>query len=192
MTPSFANRSEAEQLEAIQRMRFRRALARKKRKERELSGEIRELNITAMMDIMTIILVFLLKAYSSSAVAMSSSQDVHPPASSSRLFPHETVSVTVTPEVILVGDKTVLALENGALPASVLQGRLILPLAQALKGEVAKLKFLAEKRPNEPFRRELSVIGDRNIPYDLLLAVLYTAGQSELEHFRFVVLKRDE
>jgi len=39
---------------------------------------------------------------------------------------------------------------------------------------------------------ELSVIGDRNIPYDLLLAVLYTAGQSELEHFRCVVLKKVE
>ena len=45
-----------------QRMMFRKALARKKRKERESEGEIRELNITAMMDMMTIILVFLLKS----------------------------------------------------------------------------------------------------------------------------------
>ena len=47
-----------------QRMMFRKALARKKRKEREAAGEIKELNITAMMDMMTIILVFLLKSYS--------------------------------------------------------------------------------------------------------------------------------
>ncbi|HLM43960.1 MAG TPA: biopolymer transporter ExbD, partial [Myxococcaceae bacterium] len=46
--------------EALQRMRYRKALARKKRKEREAAGEIKELNITAMMDMMTILLVFLL------------------------------------------------------------------------------------------------------------------------------------
>jgi len=183
--------SDAEQLEAIQRMRFRRALARKKRKERELSGEIRELNMTAMMDIMTIILVFLLKSYSSSAVAMTSSEDVQPPASTSRLTPRETVAVTITPNTILVGDKKVLSLENGAVPSRWVQGRLILPLAQELKKEVSKLKYIAEKQAHAPFRGELSVIGDRNIPYDLLLAVLYTAGQSELEHFRFVVLQKD-
>ena len=49
--------------ETLQRMRFRKALARKKRKEREAAGEINELNITAMMDMMTIILVFLLKSF---------------------------------------------------------------------------------------------------------------------------------
>ncbi len=47
-------------------MRFRKAMARKKRKEREAEGEIKELNITAMMDMMTIILVFLIKSYSAS------------------------------------------------------------------------------------------------------------------------------
>jgi hypothetical protein len=45
--------------ETLQRLMFRKALARKKRKEREAAGEIHELNITAMMDMMTIILVFL-------------------------------------------------------------------------------------------------------------------------------------
>ena len=54
--------------EDVQRMRFRKALARKKRKEREAAGEIKELNITAMMDMMTIILVFLLKSYAASSV----------------------------------------------------------------------------------------------------------------------------
>ncbi len=50
--------------EEVARMRFRKALARKRRKEREAEGEIKELNITAMMDMMTIILVFLIKSYS--------------------------------------------------------------------------------------------------------------------------------
>ncbi len=61
---------------------FRKALARKKRKEREAAGEIHELNITAMMDMMTIILVFLLKSYAASAISLTQSEDVKPPISS--------------------------------------------------------------------------------------------------------------
>jgi len=35
------------------------------------------------------------------------------------------------------------------------------------------------------------VIGDRKVPYDLLLTVLYTAGQNELENYRFVVIQKE-
>ena len=51
---------------------------------------------------------------------------------------------------------------------------------------------IAARNPAAPFSRELSVIGDRKIPYDLLLTVLYTAGQAELENYRFVVLQKGE
>ncbi len=177
--------------EALQRMRYRKALARKKRKEREAAGEIKELNITAMMDMMTILLVFLLKSFSSSSVAVTASEDVRPPVSSTQLTPKDTVAVTITPKNILVGDKEVVRLTNGAVPADQLQGRLVLGLDAQLKKEVEKLKYIAERNPSAPFNRELSVIGDKKIPYDLLLTVLYTAGQNELENYRFVVLKKE-
>lgn len=174
-----------------QRMMFRKAVARKKRKEREAEGEIRELNITAMMDMMTIILVFLLKSYSASSVSMTASEDVRPPISTTRATPRDTVAVTITPRHILVGDKTVLTLAGGQVPADQLAGRLVVPLDAALKKEVKKLKDLERLNPNAPFSRELSVIGDRKIPYDLLLTVLYTAGQNELENYRFVVIQKE-
>ncbi|HZN92554.1 MAG TPA: biopolymer transporter ExbD [Myxococcales bacterium] len=175
-----------------QRMMFRKAVSRKKRKEREAEGEIRELNITAMMDMMTIILVFLLKSYSASSVSMTASEDVRPPISTTRATPRDTVAVTITPKHILVGDRTVVTLAGGQIPAELLTGRLVVPLDAALKKEVKKLKDLARLNPNAPFSREMSVIGDRKIPYDLLLTVLYTAGQNELENYRFVVLKKEE
>ena len=178
--------------ETLQRLMFRKALARKKRKEREAAGEIRELNITAMMDMMTIILVFLLKSYAASAIMLTQSEDIKPPISSTRAVPKDTVAVTITPKDILVGDRVVVTLENGQVPASQLDGRLVKPLDQALRHEVEKLKLIAARNPAAPFSRELSVIGDRKIPYDLLLTVLYTAGQAELENYRFVVLQKGE
>jgi biopolymer transport protein ExbD len=173
-------------------MRYRKARARKKRKDREAESEIRELNITAMMDMMTIILVFLLKSFSSSSAAMTASEDVIMPLSSARLPPRDTVVVTVTPRHILVGEKPVVALQQGKVPKDVVQGeRLVVPLSTALKKEVEKLKYIAERNPAAPFTGELSVIGDKLISYDLLLTVLYTAGQNELGSYLFVVLSKE-
>ena len=177
--------------ETLQRMRFRKALARKKRKEREAAGEIKELNITAMMDMMTILLVFLLKSFASSSAALTASEDVRPPVSTTRATPKDTVAVTITPKNILVGEREVLRLQNGQIPADKVQGRLVLPLDAQLKKEVEKLKYIAERNPSAPFSRELSVIADKKVPYDMLLTVLYTAGQNELENYRFVVLQKE-
>lgn len=175
-----------------QRMMLRKALSRKRRKEREAEGEIKELNITAMMDMMTIILVFLLKSYASSSVSMTQSEDIRIPVSSTRVAPKDTVSVTITTKSILVGDKKKVDLINAALQAKDLSGRTVVPLNDALKKEVEKLKFIAERNPNAPFTGELSVIGDKRIPYDLLLSVLYTAGQNELGNYRFIVVTKDQ
>ncbi len=182
---------EVEAAEDLQRMRFRKAMARKKRKEREAEGEIKELNITAMMDIMTIILVFLIKSYATSSITTTSSEDIRPPISTTRLTPKDTVSVTITRKHILVGDKVKATLINAEVDKKDLAGRLIVPVDQALKKEVEKLKFIAERNPGAPFTHELSVIGDKKVPYDLLLTVLYTAGQNELMNYRFVVVQKD-
>src|SRR5262245_38834957 len=128
-----------------ERMMFRQAVARKKRQERQMAGEIRELNIVAMVDMMTIILVFLLKSYSASNVAMTASEDVHPPISSTRATPRDTVAVTITPSHILVGDKAVVQMRGNAIPQNLLDGRRVIPLDMALKKEVDKLKYIEER-----------------------------------------------
>jgi biopolymer transport protein ExbD len=180
-----------ENADDLARMRFRKAVARKKRKERESEGEIKELNITAMMDIMTIILVFLIKSYATSSLTMTSSEELKPPISTTRATPKDTIAITITRRNVLIGDKVKVTLVNGEVAKSDLNGRLIVPLDQAIKKEVEKLKYIAERNPGAPFTHELSVIGDKRVPYDLLLTVLYTAGQNELENYRFIVLQKE-
>ena len=174
-----------------QRMRFRKAMARKKRRDREAEGEIKELNITAMMDLMTIILVFLIKSFSASSITVTASEDVRPPMSTARATPKDTIAITVTPKSIMVGDKKKVTLVDSAVAGADLQGKLILPLDAALKKEVEKLKYIAERNPTSPFNREVSIIGDKRVSYDLLSSVLYTAGQNELENFRFIILQKN-
>jgi len=175
----------------IQRMRFRKAMARKKRRDREAEGEIKELNITAMIDLMTIILVFLIKSFSASSITVTASEDVRPPSSSARATPKDTIAITVTQKGVMVGDKRKVDFQNSTPRAEDLQGKLLLPLDAALKKEVEKLKKIAERNPAAPFSGEVSIIGDKRISYDLLSTVLYTAGQNELDKFRFIILQKN-
>jgi hypothetical protein len=194
--------------EQRQRMLYKKLLRRKRRKEREAAGEIKELNITAMMDMMTIILVFLLKSYSSTGVNMAASGDIAPPISTTRIAPKDTISVTVTrcapnsdrgckpgQGTIFVMDKQVFAYSEDKIGAESkdggADGMLVLPLFEALKKEVDKAKYIAQYNPAAPFTGELSVIGDRQMPYRMLTEILYTAGQLELNNYRFVVIKKE-
>src|SRR4029453_10156902 len=63
---------------------------------------IKDLNITPMMDMMTIILVFLLKSFSSSTSTITFDSNLQVPRSVTQLNPKEAVTVTVTKKVILV------------------------------------------------------------------------------------------
>jgi Biopolymer transport protein ExbD/TolR len=194
--------------EQRQRMLFKKLLRTKRRKEREAAGEIKELNITAMMDMMTIILVFLLKSYSATSVNMASSGDVAPPISTTRLAPRDTVAVTITrcspgggkscrpgQGALLVGDRTVLNYEDDKIGAQFKggdeNGVLVQPLLDALKREVDRQKYIAQYNPASPFTGELSIVGDRGMPYRMLTEILYTAGRAELDSYRFVVIKQE-
>ncbi|MFT3707936.1 MAG: biopolymer transporter ExbD [Archangium sp.] len=193
MAPPNAQAAASDEIsdEDRQRMRFRKAMSRKKRRDREAEGEIKELNITAMMDLMTIILVFLIKSFSASSITVTASEDIRLPMSSARATPKDTVAITITAKAIMVGDRRKVELAQGIVKSGEMQGQLILPLDAALKTEVEKLKKIAERNPTAPFNHEVSIIGDKKVSYALLSAVLYTAGQNELENFRFVILQKN-
>jgi biopolymer transport protein ExbD len=71
------------------------------KKTRRMGGDD-ELNITSMMDMMTIILVFLLKSVGASEVEVRTSDQLKLPYSTNKAPPLLTVSVVVQKDSILV------------------------------------------------------------------------------------------
>ena len=184
-----------EQRSAWEAKRQEQKFRRLRRKEREREGEIEELNITPMLDMMTIILVFLLKSYNSSTVSVSISNDLLPPSSTTTLEPAETATITITKSEITVGDKPALDLNNWEIPASAVNPKaplLITPVRDLLKKEVDRQKYIAKWNKSAKFEGLLSIIGDHDVPYKLLYSVLATAGQEELQNYKFVVLKQGQ
>jgi biopolymer transport protein ExbD len=193
------------------RMEFKRALRRANRLARDRAGEIKELNITAMMDMMTIILVFLLKSWSASNNSIEMNSQLTPPTSSTQLHPDDSLTITVSEKAILVGDKPVALLESsetaagcpspmcavGAkVPASLKEGNsddgfLITPLFDRLNKEVERMEYIAKYNAKAPFTGRVTIVADRYIPYRLLTEVLYTAGKAKLDLYRFLVLSKE-
>ena len=129
--------------EARARQKREREFRRSRRRARESAGEIKELNITAMMDMMTIILVFLLKSYTSSSLAVNLSDELKLPVSTSQVHAQDNINVTISMREVTVNDRSAVKVENGAIPAGYKeQGRAdafyVGAIYDALKKEVDK------------------------------------------------------
>ncbi|HVY27612.1 MAG TPA: biopolymer transporter ExbD [Polyangiaceae bacterium] len=162
--------------------------------------EVNFLNITAMLDIMTIILVFLLKTLGESSAAVPQSDDLRLPASIMKTAPaQEGVLVTISKSQILVGDDKILSLPGReSLAQAGVDARykrsgpndlFIVPLGNALMA--ARKTDMAVRRAKglDPSSSEAIVIADKGTPYRLLMEVLFTLGQSEYGKYHLMVIQ---
>ena len=153
---------------------------------------IKDLNITPMMDMMTIILVFLLKSFSASASTITFDSNLQIPRSETQLKTKLAVSVTLTKKVILVEGDAVAPVRAGAVDPSIKRdganGYYITPLVEILEKHAKREKKVAELT-GQPFEAQLMLIADQTTPYRLLTEVIYSCGQAGYANYRLLVLK---
>lgn len=165
--------------------------------------EITFLNITAMLDIMTIILVFLLKSLGESSAAVPQNDDLRLPKSITRTSPSEEgVVVTVSKSQILVGDSKVLVLPGRESLAQTGVGAqekrsgpndlYIVKLGNALQAARKIDRRVREAKGLDPSSSEAIIIADGTTPYRLLIEVLFTLGQSEFGKYHLMVMQGKE
>ncbi len=151
------------------------------------------LNIYPMMDMMTILLVFLIMQFASGAAEIVQSEELRIPTSTSEVDAAQALSVIISTSEIVVEGKQVLALRNGKVDQSQKQGGgtgwLITPLFNNLKQHRDRLKMIASRNAARPFRGEVRIIADKRTPFKTLGEVIYSLGQAEFGALRFVVLK---
>jgi len=152
------------------------------------------LNIYPMMDMMTILLVFMVMQFAAAAAHVESA-DLELPQSISIVEPERALQVQVTRNEIVVDGAHVLDLRNGVVDPSQKQGGgtgfLITPLLEVLQQHRDRLRLIQRHRANQPFVGEVQIMADKRTPFRTLSEVLYTLGQSEFRHLRFVVLRRE-
>jgi biopolymer transport protein ExbD len=172
-------------------LQVKREISRKTRR-RQQEHVAEELNIVAMMDMMTIILVFLLKSLSSSPANVPQSDDLRLPHSTVNTSPSQALQVIVSRVSITVNGRFITSLRNGYVDPSQKRGGgtglMINPLAESMRDQVQVARTMAE-RAGQPFRGEIAIIADHGIPSRTVFEVLYTCGQSGFAGFQLLVLK---
>ncbi len=155
------------------------------------------LNIYPMMDILTILLVYMMALFANSSVsAVQESSELRIPYSTSKVELSDALSVQISRSVVVVDGKSVLELRNGIVDPSLKQGGssgfLITPLYKTLSAIRDRKKRTAQRFTNQPFVGDVQIIADKRTPYRTLSEVIYTLGQTEFKNLRFVVNKKSE
>jgi biopolymer transport protein ExbD len=170
---------------------------RKEVRRRAHEPEINFLNITAMLDMMTIILVFLLKTMSAQSASIPQSADLTIPQSIlTTEASQEGVAVLVSKSWIVVDDKQVIPVPSDATHG--VEGKYkrngpndlyITELANRLQNWRDRDKAIRSQTGKDASGSEAILIADKDTPYRLLVEVLFTLGQTEFNKFHLMVLQ---
>lgn len=146
------------------------------------------LQITSMIDVFTILLVFLLKSYSSEGHLVHIAEAIRLPVS--------TAQETIQPAVNIAFNEQSLYVDGDLLVADIApyvasDELLIGPLYYALTERATRSKTIADVNPAVVFTGEVVLQGDREIPFRLLKKIIYTAGQAEYVNQSLAVFQEE-
>lgn len=167
-------------------------------------------SLNSFLDIITIILVYLIKTFATSPIAVQD-PSVQLPISTARESIEELVVVMITgserrdvgphgekllvPDVptIVVDDEVIMQLtENFEVPAGQLEGQFVIrPLKQKLL-EVRKMQGVtAELTDAGAFNGKVVFVVDKNVPYRTLSKALVSSAQAGYAEFKFAIVKHE-
>ncbi len=139
------------------------------------------LNLVSLMDIFTILVFFLLVS-SSNVQQLPNSKDISLPTSIAEKSPKETLVIAITQDSIIVQGEKVSNI-NDVLQSS---DTLIPELEKELKFQSSKLRVT----PKSQQGRSVTIMGDENIPYQLLRKILATCRQTSYTHIAFAAVQK--
>jgi len=159
------------------------ARARRMNRRHERAKKGGALNLVSLMDIFTI-LVFFLLVNSSEVEVLPNAKEIQLPQSIAEEKARETVIVIIGEEQILVQGKPV-ALVTNVLATS---GNIIAPLKEALRRQSDRV--LRREAMQDIGNREVTIMGDREIPYRLLKKVMATCTDADYGRISLAVLQK--
>jgi biopolymer transport protein ExbD len=161
----------------------------KNRRGKKSGGSI-DVDITSLLDILTILLVFLLQSYNSSGVVINVPKEIEIPKSSSETLNTFGVNVQVSKSQIWVDDKEVVnteSIDQGQLFDE--GGRRIIPLFNQLVKIKETIKQSEKLSPDaKKFSGVANLVIDKSLKYNYLKRVMYTCAAAGFKEFKFVVL----
>jgi len=145
------------------------------------------LNMVSLMDIFTILVFFLLVS-SSSVQDLPNAKQVELPESTAEQLPKETVVIVVSDTDIVVQGRKVAEVQavmkrsDGAIK----------PLKEELQRLAGRKLGQAPRADGKPVVREVTILGDKQIPFKLLKRIMLTCTQASYSNISLAVMRKTE
>lgn len=141
------------------------------------------LNLVSLMDIFTI-LVFFLLVNSSDVETLPNAKDVQLPESIAETKARETVVILVTDEEVLVQGRVV-----GRVDDIIASSSMVIPALKA-ELEAQTARTLRREDAEDVAGREVTIMGDREIPYHVLKKIMATCTDADYGRLSLAVLQK--
>lgn len=139
--------------------------------------------LTSLIDVMTILLVFLLKSFSTEGNLITPASDLQLPLSTSNNNPAVTATVKITRSSVLFNDTIVAA--NASFQKN--SDMLIKPLYKRLNPSNQKLSD-AESSASQ---KEMMIQSDKEIEFNIIKRVMYTCSKAGYSDFTILVMRQE-
>jgi len=158
------------------------------RARRMLAHQVRnradaELNLIPMIDILSVMVSFLL-VYSTEVEVVQNSKAIDIPQSISEQRPRQTVVVMLSKTDLFVQGERIASIDDVRNS----QDGIIAPLRDALKRPTLVGQAMTDKDIAE---REITVMADRTIPYEVLKKVMGTCTDADYGRISFALVQKD-
>lgn len=167
-------------------------------------NEDMNLQITSMADIFIIILVFLLKSYSTGLSNISPGKDMLLPEAQAKDEMQEALKIEISVNAINIDDKPVVVLNNyefsrqdsdghrgsRSLYAALMKERSkVVQMGESVKKKEVDPKDKNSKNSKENHDSTLLVMADQNTPFSTIKTVLTSAAQTGFVDLKLVVVE---
>ncbi len=186
---------------------------KKVRKPRRPDAQDSPLNINSLMDIMTILLVFLLVSVTSDPLSIKQDDFLKLAHSTANFSPEDSIPATITKQAIVVDHKKIVKIDctteagQQCQPEDYAEGdKNHYSIDKSFKEDGSESSFLIEplykklddlvkqqKEENKELGREFkgvfTIVCDQDIPFRIIAEVVHSAGRAGLSDLRFAIIK---
>ncbi|MDZ7362175.1 MAG: biopolymer transporter ExbD [candidate division KSB1 bacterium] len=145
-----------------------------------------ELRLASLLDMFTILLVFLLKSFSADGQIITNTNDLRLPESTSQKPPRSAPIIAVTKEWIMFDDKPLIRVDEIKADSDLL----IKPLHESLQHSRQSSEKLGEIDARVGFTGTVDIMGDRDASFAVIKRVMYTCGQVGFNNMLLAVYQK--
>lgn len=159
---------------------------RKTRGKRELKTFKPQL--TSLVDVMTILLIYLLQSFSSEGDIVTVQKDLILPESSAQKRPELNVTIAINTSYVMVENQKIVEVKQ-----VLASDDLVIPeLNEWLRKRREATELISKYSTTTEFKGDVTIQGDKKIRFRLLKKIMYTCGQQGYNNFSLAVRKRGE